>query len=90
MQIAFVMECIEINYFSSSGTSLAVYTPPKQITACELTSNGKRVTLALKNSQKLITLELKGGDYTSQTTDGDQNATYGNKENEGKAFDLKD
>jgi hypothetical protein len=66
---------------------LAVYTPQKQITACELTSNGKHVVLALKNSQKLITLELKGGDYNAQ--DDSQNSTYGNKENDGKVFDLK-
>jgi hypothetical protein len=68
-----------------AGTSLAVYTPPKQITACELTSNGKYVVLALRNSQKLVTLQLKGGDYSEE---GDENATYGNKDNEGKTFDL--
>lgn len=68
------------------GSSLAVYTPKKQITACELTSNGKHVVLALKNSQKLITLELKGGDYQSQTES--QDSTYGNKENEAKVFEL--
>jgi predicted peptidase len=68
---------------------LAVYTPQKQITACELTSNGKYVVLALKNSQKLVTLELKGGDYQAQE-DENQNSTYGNKENEAKVFDLKD
>lgn len=69
---------------------MAVYTPSKQITACELTSNGKHVALALKNSTKLITLELKGGDYSSQGSEEDGNAIYGNKENEGKVFDLKD
>jgi hypothetical protein len=52
-----------------------------------LTSNGKHVVIALKNSQKLITLELKGGD-TMQTSDA--NAAYGNQENEAKVFDLKD
>lgn len=73
-----------------SGTSLAVYTPPKQITACELTSYGKHVALALKNTQKLITLELKGGDYSNQTSGENQNSTYGNIENEAKVFDLKE
>lgn len=73
-----------------TGTSLAVYTPSKQITACELTSNGKHIALALKNSAKLITLELKGGDYSAQGADENENATYGNKENEAKVFDLKD
>lgn len=70
------------------GNSLAVYTPPKQITACELTSKGKHIVLALKNSQKLMTLELKGGDY--HDVDKSQSITFGNKENEAKAFDLKD
>lgn len=68
---------------------MAVYTPQKQITACELTSNGKHVVLALKNSQKLITLELKGGDYEAQGNEN-QNSTFGNKDNEAKVFDLKD
>jgi hypothetical protein len=73
------------------GTSLAVYTPPKQITACELTSNGRNVILALKNSQKLMTLELKGGEYGAHGSDENQNElTYGTKENEAKVFDLKD
>lgn len=72
------------------GTSLAVYTPPKQITACELISNGKFVALALKNHKKLITLELKGGEYSDQATDEEQSIVYGNVENEAKIFDLKE
>lgn len=79
---------IRIKILSLPGTSLAVYTPPKQITACELTSHGKLVALALKNSPKLITLELKGGDYPAQSTD--ECTAYGNQENEAKVFDLKD
>ena len=71
-----------------TGISLAVYTPHKQITACELTSNGKHIVLALKNSQKLITLELKGGNYQA-LEDENQSLTYGNKENEAKIFNLK-
>lgn len=67
---------------------MAVYTPAKQITACELTSRGKHVVLALKNSKKLMTLELKGGDYDD--ADKNKSTTYGNKENEAKVFDLKD
>lgn len=82
----------ELNYRqltkNLSGSSLAVYTPAKQITACELTSNGKHVVLALKNSSKLITLELKGGDYTNRAEN--TNLTYGNKENESKVFNLND
>lgn len=68
---------------------MAVYTPQRQITACELTSNGKHVVLALKNSQRLTTLELKGGDYKAQE-DGNQISAYGNKENEAKVFNLND
>ena len=69
---------------------MSVYTPPKQITACELTSNGKLITLALKNTQKLVTLQLCGGDYVIEKNDENQNAIYGEKENEGKVFNLND
>lgn len=65
-----------------------MYTPPKQITACELTSNGKHVIVAMKNTLKLTTLALKGGDYAAN--DQSHCDTYGNKENEAKVFDLKD
>lgn len=82
-------DIIKFSQNTFPGTSLAVYTPQKQITACELTSNGKNVVLALKNSQKLVTLALKGGDYQAQG-DENQNLTYGSKENEAKVFDLKD
>lgn len=73
--------------FPSTGFSLAVYTPTKQITACELTSNGKYIVLALKDTLDLMTLELKGGNYADS---GLAPATFGNKENESKVFDLKD
>lgn len=67
-----------------------MYTPPKQITACELTSNGKFITLALKNTKKLVTLKLcGGGDYAAIETN-DNDAIYGEKENEGKTFNLND
>lgn len=83
---SFLIHCI-VNF---TGASLAVYTPTKQITACELTSNGKHVALALKNCSKLTTLELKGGDYSTQGSHEHENAVYGSPENEGKVFDLKD
>lgn len=70
------------------GSSLAVYTPTEQITACELTATGKYVILALKNTLDLVTLELKGGNYAA-SSDMAQ-ITFGNKENESKVFDLKD
>ncbi|CAO1400178.1 unnamed protein product [Diamesa hyperborea] len=71
----------------STGISLAVYTPTKKITACELVSNGKYVVLGLKNIAKLVTLQLKGGNYDTET---DNSALYGNEDNEGKIFDLKE
>jgi hypothetical protein len=42
----------------------------------------------LKNVKKLVTLELKGGDYSKINLN--QDTTYGNNENEGKLFDLKE
>lgn len=67
---------------------MAVYTPTEQITACELTSSGKYVILALKNQLDLVTLELKGGNYAAGSDTAQ--ITFGNKENESKVFDLKD
>lgn len=78
---------MKTNFFFISGISLAVYTPTKKITACELVSNGKYVVLGLKNTAKLVTLQLKGGDYDIET---DNSALYGNEDNEGKIFDLKE
>lgn len=65
---------------------LAVYTPNKQITACELVSNGKFIVLGLKNNSKLVTLKLRGGEFDNIKDDND--VTYGNPENNGKDFDL--
>lgn len=72
------------------GTSLSVFTPPKQITACELNSNGKFITLALKNNQKLVTLQLCGGEDEYASKDESSDAIYGEAENEGKVFNLND
>jgi hypothetical protein len=68
---------------------LSVYTPPKQITACELTSNGQFITLALKNTKKLVTLQLINGSGDNAINESD-NAIYGEKENDGKVFNLGD
>lgn len=80
-------EFLNTNYFLILGISLAVYTPTKKITACELVFNGRYIVLGLKNTAKLVTLQLKGGDYDTET---DNSALYGNKDNEGKIFDLKE
>jgi hypothetical protein len=67
-----------------------VYTPPKQITACELTSNGKFITIALKNTKKLVTLQLINATGDNAINDADENAIYGEKDNDGKVFNLGD
>lgn len=69
-----------------AGKLLAVYTPPEKITTCEILSGGRYVVLALENSSNLITLKLRG------VYDDDKNNKdifYGNKENDGKTFELK-
>lgn len=56
-----------------------------------MTSNGKFITLALKNKNKLVTLQLSdgSGDNAIESND-DDSAIYGEKENEGKVFNLND
>lgn len=53
-----------------------------------MNAHGKLVVIALKNKRQLVTLELKGGDYSQVAMCTD--ASYGNSENEGKEFDLKE
>jgi WD40 repeat protein len=89
-QLWFFFSNLNFLNFCLSGTSLSVYTPPKQITACELTSDGKLITLALKNTQKLVTLQLCGGDYAIESNMKNQNAIFGEKENDGRVFNLND
>lgn len=72
-----------IKFFT--GNPLAVYTPPAKITTCEILPSGKYVVLALENSNNLITLKLKGRSFSDSEID---DSTYGNKDNEGKTFDL--
>jgi hypothetical protein len=56
-----------------------------------LTSNGKLIILALKNTRKLVTLQLIGGDYAIESKSENQlNAIYGEKEKEGNVFKLND
>ena len=54
-----------------------------------MTSNGKYITLALKNRRKLVTLQLSGGEYAIESK-AEDNAIYGEKDNEGKVFNLND
>ncbi|XP_053675438.1 uncharacterized protein LOC128725698 [Anopheles nili] len=70
-----------------SGNLLAVYTPEERITTCEILSGGTFLALALENHSNLITLKMRSG-----TGDADANhsaVVYGNAENDGKQFDLK-
>lgn len=55
-----------------------------------MTSNGKFITLALKNKKKLVTLQLSGGSGEYAIESNDDNAIYGEKDNEGKVFNLND
>lgn len=55
-----------------------------------MTSNGKYITLALKNKRKLVTLQLSGGSGEYAIETNVDNAIYGEKENEGKVFNLSD
>lgn len=76
-----------------TGKPLAVHTPPKRITTCEILPKGKYITLALVNEPNLVTLELKNRSVNNQQTDADvdnTNATviYGDEENNHKIFQL--
>lgn len=56
-----------------------------------MTSFGKFITLALKNTKKLVTLQQRGGDGEYAVKDDENSdAIYGEKENEGKVFNLND
>ncbi|KAL9706862.1 hypothetical protein quinque_010380 [Culex quinquefasciatus] len=71
-----------------SGKMLAVYTPEERITTCEILSGGQYLALALENRLNIMTLKLRdGGDKRG---DGAKpGVEYGQVENCGKVFDLK-
>uniref|UniRef100_A0A6P7FUD4 NACHT and WD repeat domain-containing protein 2 isoform X1 n=1 Tax=Diabrotica virgifera virgifera TaxID=50390 RepID=A0A6P7FUD4_DIAVI len=68
----------------NKGNLVAVYTPKTKISACEITSNGRFVVLALDGCKKLVTLELKGPGIGETP----QSESYGEEENSGKTFVL--
>lgn len=68
------------------GTLLAVYTPKVKITACEVTSNGQHVVLALQGQETIVTLQLRGPGIEECQLD----ETYGDEENTGKSWQLTD
>ncbi|KAF5283296.1 hypothetical protein FQR65_LT13975 [Abscondita terminalis] len=70
----------------TKGNLVAVYTPKANITACEIMSGGKHIVLAVEGSCNIITLELRGPNVEIEET----NNIYGNPENQGKIFELKE
>lgn len=66
---------------------VAVYTPNTNITACELTSYGRYIILALEDHEELVTLQLKGPSVPESTGPIDD---YGDPENNTKIYDMKD
>ncbi|XP_071528708.1 NACHT and WD repeat domain-containing protein 2 isoform X3 [Panulirus ornatus] len=68
-----------------TGNSLAVMTPDQAITACEISSDGKAVVMALEGRTEIVTFLL------CHQSGIDGHATpksYGNDTNRGKVFDL--
>lgn len=74
-----------------AGKLIAIYTPPERITTCEILNGGSLIPLSLENHRDLVTLKLEGPTPES-IVNGQENDDkhYGNKENEGKQFHLKD
>lgn len=81
---------------SKPGKSIAVHTPSKKITTCEILRMGKYIVLALENEPNLVTLELKNckiNEITNSASGGDsgdddEDANYGDAEFNGKTFQL--
>ncbi|XP_049833754.1 NACHT domain- and WD repeat-containing protein 1 [Schistocerca gregaria] len=72
----------------SKGELLAVYTPEKPVTSCEVTSGGCTVVLALRGCSHILTLQLHGPGIQSPT-DGVVTC-YGDPGLEGKVFNVED
>ncbi|XP_049826318.1 NACHT and WD repeat domain-containing protein 2 isoform X2 [Aethina tumida] len=70
----------------NKGNLVAVYTPKINISACEITSNGQHIVLALEDHKQLVTLQLRG----PIANNAQEDEIYGNPENCGKIFELKD
>ncbi|XP_068084365.1 NACHT and WD repeat domain-containing protein 2 [Anabrus simplex] len=70
----------------NKGELLAVYTPNRPVTCCEVTSGGRSVVLALRGRSHITTLEMRGPGFEPATVV----PCYGHEENTGKTFDLRD
>lgn len=65
---------------------IAVYTPKQNLTSCEILTGGSYIILALEGQEDLTTLKLKGPNIEESETE----EIYGDQENTGKEFELKD
>lgn len=74
-----------LNVLLIVGNLVAVYTPRRNITACEITSNGKHIILAHEGFEELVTLQLRGPGVDRL----DQDEVYGTSENNGRVFELE-
>ncbi|XP_021914136.1 NACHT and WD repeat domain-containing protein 2 isoform X2 [Zootermopsis nevadensis] len=72
----------------NKGELLAVYTPERPVTSCEVTRGGHFVVLALRGLSHITTLQLRGPQVDISV--GSENHCYGHPENLGKTFDLRD
>ncbi|XP_077284296.1 NACHT domain- and WD repeat-containing protein 1 isoform X2 [Arctopsyche grandis] len=71
-----------------SGTLISVFTPPERVSSCEILSGGRHVALALESHKDLVTLTLMTNGSDADESNAEK--CYGDPENEGKIFDLRD
>lgn len=86
---------LKCHIFLTTGNSIAVHTPSKTITTCEILPLGKYIVLALENEPNLVTLELKNcqlnpisNNASNATASDDVDAIYGDAELNGNTFQL--
>lgn len=65
---------------------MAVYSPGANVSACEITSGGKFLLLALEGNKNLLTLRLTG--IVEEV--GLPKEMYGDPENDGKEFEVNE
>lgn len=70
---------------SCVGNLVAVYTPRRNITACEITSHGKHIVLAHEGLEQLVTLQLRG-----PAIEYSEDEVYGTPENNASVFELRE
>jgi len=70
-----------------SGTCLTVFTPENQISCCRLSSDGRALILGYLSSRKLKTI-LVNKDNCGEEQTPTNIEPYGQKEFDGKVFDL--